>query len=542
MEQQLVSGEKELPKNSIFLNLNQKKQLGGNGMKKIWKNLMAALLVLPLLISVFGVATVNADDTETVDVTVNKRVWKDERPDNIQNTGEEMDFGGEPLEGAGFTVYDVTVAYHNLVAGSTQEAAKETIENDVATYATTVAAVEAPTNDLGQVVFSLPLKKGGLDAVYLIVETRTPNAPIITERAAPIVLAMPIYSVLSNENGQITYSDELNTNIQIYPKNVKSENEKVLANADQFTKVTIDGVEYPHVTTGDILDYQLTINLPASLNETHPTGEYVVTQFVIKDTPGAGLALADPDELTVAGLTEGTDYSVDRADGGFAISLILNDTVRELAGTQLTIPYKMKLTAELDVNEINHSNASEELTNDPNENIVKVPVTQPPGITTGGKQFINVDSHTKDALDGAVFNVKRKLDDGTFEYAIFEDDKNARGEYVFVGWTSVQADATDVVSANGGSIKVIGLIAGEYLLEETQVPSNKYVKLAEDYQFVVTYGNYGTQEDLATVNHVPKGLLPSTGGNGIYAFLAVGALLMIGSYIWFKKSKVQAEV
>jgi len=400
-------------------------------MRKIWKNFMAALLVLPLLISVFGVATVNADDTETVDVTVNKRVWKDERPDNIQNTGEEMDFGGEPLEGAGFTVYDVTEAYHNLVAGSTQEAAKETIENYVATYATTVAAVEAPTNDLGQVVFSLPLKKGGLDAVYLIVETRTPNAPIITERAAPIVLAMPIYSVLSNENGQITYSDELNTNIQIYPKNVKSENEKVLANADQFTKVTIDGVEYPHVTTGDILDYQLTINLPASLNETHPTGEYVVTQFVIKDTPGAGLALC---------------------------------------------------------------------------------------------------------------NVKRKLDDDTFEYAVFEADKNARDEYVFVGWTSVQADATDVVSANGGSIKVIGLIEGEYLLEETQAPSNEYVKLAEDYQFVVTYGDYGTEEDLATVNNVPKGLLPSTGGNGIYAFLAVGAVLMIGSYIWFKKSKVQAEV
>ena len=65
-------------------------------MKKIWKNLMAALLVLPLLVSVLGVATVNADDVEAVNVTVNKRVWKDERPDTIQNTGEEMDFGGEP--------------------------------------------------------------------------------------------------------------------------------------------------------------------------------------------------------------------------------------------------------------------------------------------------------------------------------------------------------------------------------------------------------------------------------------------------------------
>ncbi|MCT0454124.1 LPXTG cell wall anchor domain-containing protein, partial [Lactococcus cremoris] len=39
-----------------------------------------------------------------------------------------------------------------------------------------------------------------------------------------------------------------------------------------------------------------------------------------------------------------------------------------------------------------------------------------------------------------------------------------------------------------------------------------------------------------------KGLLPSTGGAGIYAFIIIGAAMMIGAYIWFKKSRQQAEV
>ena len=65
--------------------------------------------------------------------------------------------------------------------------------------------------------------------------------------------------------------------------------------------------------------------------------------------------------------------------------------------------------------------------------------------------------------------------------------------------------------------------------------------LDEDVDFTVEHGQYGSQE-LKSVLNTPKGLLPSTGGNGIYAFLLIGAALMIGSYAWFKKSKTQAEV
>ncbi len=90
-------------------------------------------------------------------------------------------------------------------------------------------------------------------------------------------------------------------------------------------------------------------------------------------------------------------------------------------------------------------------------------------------------------------------------------------------------------------MKVIGLKNGDYQLEEKATSSDKYVLLDEDVDFTVEHGQYGSQE-LKSVLNTPKGLLPSTGGNGIYAFLLIGAALMIGAYAWFKKSKTQAEV
>ncbi|MGF2942216.1 LPXTG cell wall anchor domain-containing protein [Enterococcus xiangfangensis] len=44
------------------------------------------------------------------------------------------------------------------------------------------------------------------------------------------------------------------------------------------------------------------------------------------------------------------------------------------------------------------------------------------------------------------------------------------------------------------------------------------------------------------VSNTPKGLLPSTGGNGILLFLAIGLGLMAGAFVWYKKVKRTVEV
>ncbi|MFQ9602695.1 MAG: pilin N-terminal domain-containing protein [Staphylococcus aureus] len=87
-------------------------------MKKLWKTLFAALLLVPLFTGVFGSKTVSAAEATTTNVTINKRIWKDgEAPaqGSMQNTGEEMDFGGDPLKESA-SAYDVTDAYLALIA------------------------------------------------------------------------------------------------------------------------------------------------------------------------------------------------------------------------------------------------------------------------------------------------------------------------------------------------------------------------------------------------------------------------------------------
>ena len=108
-------------------------------------------------------------------------------------------------------------------------------------------------------------------------------------------------------------------------------------------------------------------------------------------------------------------------------------------------------------------------------------------------------------------------------------------------WRMSKDQATKIVSGNDGSFNVIGLTNGDYVLNETKAPSANYVLLKDGtITFTVVHGKYSTSN--LDVKNTPKGLLPSTGGAGIYAFIIIGAAMMIGAYIWFKKSRQQAEV
>lgn len=499
-------------------------------MKKLWKTLFAALLVLPLFTGMFGAETVNAAEATTTNVTINKRIWKDggaPAQNSMQNTGEEMDFGGDPLEGAGFTAYDVTDAYLALIAdGKSQaEATKEIADNasDYTTVAKNVAKAEQKTDANGQTTFEgLALKDGDKDKVYMFVETSTPGNVSVTTKATPIVLAMPIYTF---KNGK--YSDIINTNVQVYPKNETKTDKKEVTNLDKFTEVKdADGkVSYHNLTTGDEIEYKLTLNIPADILKDGVT-------YSVTDTPTAGLAYVK-DSFAATGLVAGTDYELaeDSATGGFTVTLKQSENVGKLAGSQLIATYKMKLTAEVNPDDLVNNSAQVKIGNNFQDKI-----TPPTQFGTGGYKFVKKDSQSGATLSGAEFVVKQDSN-----FAIFEDAKNTKGEYIFKEWTTDEEKATPIVSDGNGELKVIGLKNGDYQLEEKATSSDKYVLLDKDVDFTVEHGQYSSQE-LKSVLNTPKGLLPSTGGNGIYAFLIIGSALMIGAYAWFKKSKTQAEV
>ena len=474
---------------------------------------------------------VSADDNVDVknaNITINKRLFDEGKtPANKQNTGDVMnDFGGQPLNGSEFTVYNVSDQYYSLIKGSDQNTAIAKIQQDAASVAPDYAQkVDAKTTaGQGQATFAnLPLTdSNGKYIVYLFVETKTPNNVTITKRAVPMVVAMPIYKLDAN----LKPTNDINKDIQLYPKNETAKDTKEFSNLGQFNQVTVNGTTFANVTTGDTLNYKLTVNIPANIGDSN-----AVTSYKINDKPSAGLALV-AGTVKVGSLVKDTDYTITEHDGGFTVDLKLDSAaVKALAGQKLQLAYNMTLTATVDPDALQSNKASVQINNDTEQQI-----TPPTPVGTGGYKFTKKDAQTGKVLKGAEFVVTSK---DQKKYASFV--QNANKDYVFVKWVDTKDAATKVVSDDNGSIRVIGFVNGDYVLNETKAPSENYVLLKDGtITFTVEHGKYGASN--LDVKNTPKGLLPSTGGAGIYAFIIIGAAMMIGAYIWFKKSRQQAEV
>ena len=474
---------------------------------------------------------VSADDkvdVKNTNITINKRIFNEgQTPADKQNTGDVMsDFGGQPLNGSEFTVYDVSDQYYSLIKGSDQNTAIAQIQQDAASvapdYAKRVGA--ETTAGEGQATFAnLPLTDpNGKYIVYLFVETKTPNNVTITKRAVPMVVAMPIYKLDAN----LKPTDTPNTDIQLYPKNETAKDTKEFSNLGQFNQVTVNGTTFANVTTGDTLNYKLTVNIPANIGDAN-----AVTSYKVNDKPSAGLALVSG-TVKVGNLVAGTDYKITETDGGFTVDFTLGSAaVKALAGQKLQLTYDMKLTATVDPDALQSNKASVQINNDTEQQI-----TPPTPVGTGGYKFTKKDAQTGKVLQNAKFVVTNK---DQSKFATFTT--NANGDNVFTKWVDTKDAATKVVSDANGSIRVIGLLNGDYVLNETDTPSANYVLLKDGtITFTVEHGKYGASN--LDVKNTPKGLLPSTGGAGIYAFIIIGAAMMIGAYIWFKKSRQQAEV
>lgn len=505
--------------------------------KKIFGLLAAGMMALPLLFGAMGAGT-SVDAAEVpkdVDVTLHKLAWKDEMPGELPNDGKQMpEFAedGTTLSGVEFTVYDVTAKYHELIFASTaenpQQSAVNTIVNDSTsgkpTYAASIVDGEntdtkGTTGTTGEVKFgNLPLKKmvGGIskDAVYLFIET---DAPVeVREKAAPIVLAMPIYTVGDDST--------LNTDIHLYPKNVTMEDTKEITNITAKVEDDKGNLVGMNVNIGDEIDYKITIHVPKDIAS--------FNTFSVKDTPSAGLVLKQG-SISLPNTLEADDYSLTVGGtsnpNGFEIVFDTEKGIRDFAGEPITITYKMTLTGDINPNDIHGNEALFTIGSKPNE-------IKGPGVVTGGYQFKKTDAHTGAGLAGAEFVVKNGD-----KYAVF--GASTTGEYTFTGvWAdSKDATGTKITSGSAGVLNIKGFENGNYFLEETKAPEG-YVLLTENVGFKVEYGKYGNTILATNVANTPKGLLPSTGGNGIFAFLAIGLGLMLGAFVWYKNSKKQAQV
>ena len=330
-----------------------------------------------------------------------------------------------------------------------------------------------------------------------------------------MVIAMPIV-----RPGTTT----VNKDIHVYPKNVtQRDDKKEFVNEKDYT-VTINGETFNSAQIGDKFNYKIKVNMPDISN---------LESFKVIDEPGLGMDMAEPNNLTLPGLTINVDYTVDydaTASGrGFAITFNNTEAVRKLAGKVLPITYTMVLTANAPIDTPINNNAHIEVNGE-----TTTEFTPPNPVYTHGKQFKKVNAKTGEELSGAEFKVKK----GSLFAKFTSDQVDGKTVYTLNGW---DATGTVVTSGTDGIIRIKGMKVGDYNLIETKAPTG-YILESSDIAFTIVKDQYGNAAHIQTVNNLRQGLLPSTGGTGIYAFLIIGSMMMAGAYFWFKRSKEHAEV
>lgn len=490
--------------------------------------LASIILVVPLVSQLFAsVQTVNADTAnDEFNVTLHKRVFDEGKvPTDKQNTGDVMnDFGGTGLNGVTFTVYDVTDHYLRLrTDGNTAEQATTAVQKDAVDAAPDYAnklseQLTTTTNqEDGVATFSNLLMKDskGNYKTYLFVETDSPSN--ITQKAAPIVLTLPIFKSGSNT--------EINNDVQIYPKDEQTEaiTKDLNDNSKKSLEVTLhNGDKVYNAEYGQTFGYNITVAVPWNIKDK--------TTFEVVDTPNKGIK-ADVNNVTVPGLTKGTEYTVTANVDGFKVTFDTSKAaVKKAAGKKLVVNYGVTLTNDA-VPDVAIGNKAElTIGNDSY-------VAEGPKIYTGGTKFIEQDKDSKKTLDNAEFQLVKVDNSGkVVSYA----NQAADGKYT---WSGTDTNATTYTSNATGLVEVKGLPYSSkleedqsYALIETKAPEG-YAKLTAPVNFVVTQGAQKFE-----INNITKGLLPSTGGNGIYIYIAAGLVVVVLAAIGYSIAKRREEV
>lgn len=559
---------------------------------------MSLLLVASVLIpSLASAKTVNADENipENVNITVHKRVFKEgELPENTQNTGELMpNFGGEALLNVGFTVYDITDEYIEKLTETkdANDATAAMVSKYTDAKPATVAAEQKLTDKNGDVTFEgLATKVDDKFKTYIVLETKSSSA--ITTKAAPMVLTMPMYAY--DDKGEVT--SKVLENIHVYPKNTENKDNyegkitKELKtqivhkhnNVWEEVEAIDETVLSPRV--GRLLQYEVKYQVPATtIFDNDGSG------LTIVDDPGIGIVLpakvakkANGEVVdTIVDSLNSKDTQVDNVvatckgqkveaevthyekqgsnnDNSYFEMKITGEQNADLAGEELVITYYAylakteasmdtpvdnKITVTADTTKGDQTSTEGETTHVATPfalraaTVFETNAKKP--LAVGGYNFQKIDAQSKEALQGAKFVVFDTKTDNPEQSGYVKFSQS--GERNALTWVEKSSDATVYTSDTNGKIKLDYLPYGEYKLVEIEAP-NGYAK-GKEISFTVAKDTYkNTEVSPVKVKNAKKGLLPSTGGYGIYIFLVIGLALMGGAYVWFRRVRKNDNV
>lgn len=535
--------------------------------------LMALVCLLPVGIGMFSLGD-SAFAADAVDVTLHKKKMDAFPTDLTENNGKEDDRFNryEPLKDITFTVWNITDDFYKqlnakLTGSETdseyQAKVKEfMIEKDQSKGFNFVKS-EAQniktetTGDDGTAKFTgLPMRNSkGLYNVYYFEEHNNPNV----DDSLPVILTLP---AIDTDDG--THM----TDIHLYPKNVVTggEVEKDVMDGDQPAVPNPDGAHDYDI--GKEIQFRASYKIPSQIGEvlTNPNTTAKSTRYTkleFKDEVDKfGVQFERIDKIVVDNVdimdqflevhTAKPSYKGKPAKAtekaGFEIKTNLNASTDKMpgqnfkksedaalflakyAGKKMEIYYTVSLTELTPVDEEIKNNFVVTLDHDGIKDETK---THPevPVITTGGRKVFKYEDPNGQGLGGAKFVVIKK--DGNNESYLKID--GGKVDWVPVGTNEKYNDAAQYTSDDKGNFEIKGLEYGEYFLREIKAPDG-FQKLDQDRKITIEKGSYGAKAE--EIGNVTKdGILPSTGGAGIIAFLIIGGALMSFAVIRYRKSQ-----
>lgn len=293
---------------------------------------------------------------------------------------------------------------------------------------------------------------------------------------------------------------------------------------------------------GERAQYSISANVPLGIADTLSGGGNRYTRFTLQDSHSASLTFdntgsGDYAYQLTAVAANGTEtvitadnYTVTEDGNGFTVAVNAAYIPSLPAGGTLRFDYYMYLNEAALPGTPYTNTANVEGGND----IDSITDFTPPGteLYTGGFKFKKIDAATNAALADAVFVVRDANSDNA-NYMVVDPDTKA------VTWSTEETAATQFTSGADGLIDIVGLSYATYYLEEVTAPAD-YVLLADRIAFTVTASSH---ENTATANvaNKHKGVLPATGGIGIWVYLSAGLIGLGLVVFYFKKRSARQE-
>ncbi len=467
-------------------------------MKRI-KKLLSLLLVLLMVISA-GVTSFAANGTGTI---------------TIKNTTNNAVYNAYKIFDA--TVSDDKIAY----------SIKDTDE-----WYSAVSAADSPfkltaTSTSGVYNVSVKAEKEDADVVSWLNDQEPEGQAAVSGKGNGGVLELGSvdygYYFITSSLGAVVTVSSVKPNAEVIDKNQKPGWDPDPDNPNdpdtgKFVSATGEANSYDKSSTAGINDtayFKIAAHVPAYAGKTQ------VKDYTFTDTLGDGFTRND-DIIVKIGerVLIPNEYEVFQSGQNMTVVIHASAIANYPADAHVVMTYSAKVDKDAEYKNKNTVNMAWDYVTTPEGGEPEPP--QPTETTTYvyGFNLVKVEKDTGKKLEGAEFKL---LDENKDEIAVVSENGKYR--------VATAGETGNVITA--GDVKIFGLDAGTYYLEETKAPDG-YNMLTEPYKFELSAEDEYTDGICTSpvkVENSAGTTLPETGGIGTTVFYVVGGILAAGALV-----------